>query len=36
MGSLMLRVLAGVNGGNVVKGISPLTDKIGQKYFLIS
>ena len=33
MGSLMLRVLAGVNGGNVVKGISPLTDKIGEKIF---
>lgn len=33
MGSLMLRVLAGVNGGNIVKGISPLVDKIGQQVF---
>lgn len=33
MGSLMLRVLAGVNGGNVVKNISPVMDKLDQPVF---
>lgn len=33
MGALMLRVLGGVNGGNVIKEISPLKDKIGTKVF---
>ncbi|WP_350344643.1 TldD/PmbA family protein [Proteinivorax tanatarense] len=33
MGSLMLRVLGGVNGGNVVKDISPLKNKVGQQLF---
>ncbi len=33
MGSLMLRVLGGVNGGNVSKGISPVGDKLGKKLF---
>lgn len=33
MGSLMLRVLGGVNGGNVVQGISPIEGKIGEKLF---
>ena len=33
MGALMLRVLGGVNGGNVLKGTSPLKDKIGEKLF---
>lgn len=33
MGSLMLRVLSGVNGGNVVKDISPVKGKIGQQLF---
>lgn len=33
MGSLMLRVLGGVNGGNVVKEISPLCGKLGEKVF---
>lgn len=33
MGSLMLRVLGGVNGGNVSKGISPIGEKLGQKLF---
>ena len=33
MGSLMLRVLGGVNGGNVSKGISPVGEKLGQKLF---
>ncbi|MCD4713180.1 MAG: TldD/PmbA family protein [Clostridiales bacterium] len=33
MGSLMLRVLGGVNGGNVSKSISPVGDKLGQKLF---
>ncbi|MBM7562134.1 TldD/PmbA family protein [Fusibacter tunisiensis] len=33
MGALMLRVLAGVNGGNVVKGLSPLTNRLGDKIF---
>jgi PmbA protein len=31
MGSLMTRLLAGVNGGNIIKGVSPLEGKIGQK-----
>jgi PmbA protein len=29
----MLRVLAGVNGSNIVKGISPMVGKIGQQVF---
>lgn len=33
MGALMLRVLAGVNGGNVVKKISPVMDKINEQIF---
>lgn len=33
MGALMLRVLGGVNGGNVIKGISPLKDKVGELVF---
>lgn len=33
MGALMLRVLGGVNGGNVVKGISPINGKIGDELF---
>lgn len=33
MGSLMLRVLGGVSGGNVSKGISPVGEKLGQKLF---
>ncbi len=33
MGSLMLRVLGGVNGGNVTKEISPLVNKLGEKVF---
>lgn len=33
MGSLMLRVVGGVSGANVTKGISPVTDKLGQKVF---
>lgn len=33
MGSLMLRVLGGVNGGNIVKEISPIKGKIGEQLF---
>jgi PmbA protein len=33
MGALMLRVVGGVNGGNIIKDISPLKDKIGTKVF---
>ncbi|NBG87279.1 TldD/PmbA family protein [Isachenkonia alkalipeptolytica] len=33
MGALMLRVIGGVNGGNVLKGTSPLKDKIEEKLF---
>lgn len=33
MGALMLRVVGGVSGANVTKGISPVTDKLGQKVF---
>lgn len=33
MGALMLRVLAGVNGGNVVKDISPVKGKLGEQLF---
>lgn len=33
MGALMLRVLGGVHGGNVLKGTSPLQDKIGEQLF---
>ena len=33
MGSLMLRVLGGVNGGNVTKGVSPIVGKIGEQLF---
>ncbi len=33
MGALMLRVLGGVHGGNVLKGTSPLKDQIGKKLF---
>lgn len=33
MGALMLRVLGGVNGGNVLKGTSPLKERIGEKLF---
>lgn len=31
MAAFMTRLLAGVNGGNVVKGVSPLEGKIGEK-----
>lgn len=31
MGSLMIRLLSGVNGSNVLKKISPLENKIGEK-----
>lgn len=34
MGALMLRVLGGVNGGNVVKELSPMCGKMGLKCFL--
>ncbi len=30
-GSLMIRLLSGVNGGNIVKEVSPLNGKIGEK-----
>lgn len=33
MGALMLRVLGGVHGGNVLKEVSPLKDKIGTQIF---
>ncbi|ACB84598.1 TldD/PmbA family protein [Natranaerobius thermophilus] len=33
MGALMLRVLAGVNGENINKGISPVKDKLGEQLF---
>lgn len=33
MGSLMLRLLAGVKGGNVLKHISPLEGKLGEEIF---
>ena len=33
MGAMMLRVLGGVNAGNVVKEISPVTGKLGQQIF---
>lgn len=33
MGSLMLRVLGGVNAGNVIKEVSPLAGKIGESLF---
>ncbi|WP_353892417.1 TldD/PmbA family protein [Proteinivorax hydrogeniformans] len=33
MGSLMLRVLGGVSGSNIVKEVSPLEGKIGEKLF---
>lgn len=33
MGSLLMRVLGGVNGGNVLKGVSPLAGKLGQQLF---
>lgn len=33
MGALMLRVLAGVNGGNVIKELSPMSGKIGSQVF---
>lgn len=33
MGAMMLRVLGGVNGGNVIKHISPVENKLGEKVF---
>ncbi len=33
MGSLMMRVLGGVHGGNVLKGVSPLAGKLGEQLF---
>ncbi len=33
MGALMLRVLGGVNGGNIVKELSPMCGKIGTQVF---
>ncbi len=33
MGTLMMRLVSGVDGGNVTKGISPLQGKIGEKIF---
>lgn len=33
MGSLMMRLLGGVNGGNVNKNTSPLKDKLGEQVF---
>lgn len=33
MGAMMLRVLAGVNAGNVMKEISPVAGKLGEKIF---
>lgn len=33
MGSLMLRVLGGVNGGNVNKNVSPVKGKLGEQVF---
>ena len=33
MGSLILRVLAGVNSETVLKGVSPVKDKIGEQLF---
>lgn len=33
MGAMMLRVLAGVNAGNIIKSISPVAGKIGTQIF---
>ncbi|HAS72624.1 MAG TPA: hypothetical protein DCS67_00595 [Clostridiales bacterium UBA8960] len=33
MGSLMLRVLGGVSGGNITKNVSPIVGKLGEKLF---
>ncbi len=33
MGALMLRVLGGVHGGNVLKGVSPVKNRIGEQVF---
>lgn len=33
MGALMMRVLGGVSGGNVLKGLSPLAGKTGEQIF---
>lgn len=33
MGALVMRVLGGVSGGNVLKGLSPLAGKIGEQVF---
>lgn len=33
MGAFMLRVLGGVSGGNIIKGVSPLVGKLGEQVF---